>query len=89
MEEVHQGCGAERSSTSLLDVGHLTETRNFGSNPGALRMFTHLPKDIPNRCPLLVVLHGCTQSAAGSWGGMVDARRPLRVRSVISRAATV
>jgi poly(hydroxyalkanoate) depolymerase family esterase len=56
---------------------HLTETRNFGPNPGALRMFTHLPKGIPNRCPLLVVLHGCTQSAAGydlgaGWSTLAD-----------------
>ena len=41
---------------------HLTEIANFGPNPGALRMFSHLP---PVLCPLLVVLHGCTQSAAG------------------------
>ncbi len=45
--------------------GHLTETLNFGSNPGALRMFSYLPADLPERCPLVVVLHGCTQSAAG------------------------
>jgi hypothetical protein len=44
---------------------HLTETRNFGPNPGALRMFSYLPPALPGPCPLLVVLHGCTQSAAG------------------------
>jgi feruloyl esterase len=56
---------------------HLAETRNFGSNPGALRMFTHLPPDVPDQCPLLVVLHGCTQSAAGydlgaGWSTLAD-----------------
>lgn len=45
--------------------GHLTETVNFGSNPGALRMFSLLPPKLPEPCPLVVVLHGCTQSAAG------------------------
>jgi hypothetical protein len=44
---------------------HLTETANFGPNPGALRMFSHLPTALPDQCPLLVVLHGCTQSSAG------------------------
>jgi poly(hydroxyalkanoate) depolymerase family esterase len=56
---------------------HLAETQNFGANPGALRMFTHLPPDLPDQCPLLVVLHGCTQSAAGydlgaGWSTLAD-----------------
>jgi poly(hydroxyalkanoate) depolymerase family esterase len=44
---------------------HLTETLQFGSNPGALRMFSYIPPGLPDGCPLVVVLHGCTQSAAG------------------------
>jgi poly(hydroxyalkanoate) depolymerase family esterase len=56
---------------------HLTETANFGPNPGALRMFSHLPTALPDPCPLLVVLHGCTQSAAGydlgaGWSTLAD-----------------
>ena len=56
---------------------HLTETANFGSNPGTLRMFSHLPTALPDQCPLLVVLHGCTQSAAGydlgaGWSTLAD-----------------
>jgi poly(hydroxyalkanoate) depolymerase family esterase len=43
---------------------HLTETENFGSNPGALRMFTYVPPDVSAPCALMVVLHGCTQNAA-------------------------
>jgi hypothetical protein len=43
---------------------HLKETINFGSNPGALRMFTYLPPRVPEECALVVVLHACTQSAA-------------------------
>jgi poly(hydroxyalkanoate) depolymerase family esterase len=42
---------------------HLTETENFGPNPGALRMFTYVPPDVSAPCALMVVLHGCTQSA--------------------------
>ncbi|QDL99408.1 PHB depolymerase family esterase [Rhodopseudomonas palustris] len=43
----------------------LTETAGFGPNPGALRMFSFVPDGIPQRMPLVVVLHGCTQNAAG------------------------
>ena len=43
---------------------HLTETSEFGSNPGALRMFTYAPRILPASPALVVVLHGCTQSAA-------------------------
>jgi len=43
---------------------HLTELTGFGSNPGALRMFTYVPKNLARAPALVVVLHGCTQSAA-------------------------
>src|SRR2546423_6270469 len=43
---------------------HLTELTGFGSNPGALRMFTYVPKKLAAAPALVVVLHGCTQSAA-------------------------
>ncbi len=43
---------------------HLTELTGFGSNPGALRMFTYVPKSLARPSALVVVLHGCTQTAA-------------------------
>jgi poly(hydroxyalkanoate) depolymerase family esterase len=42
----------------------LTEVTSFGSNPGNLRMFTYVPDGLPSGRPLVVALHGCTQSAA-------------------------
>ncbi len=45
--------------------GRLTELVGFGSNPGALKALTYLPKRPCQGLPLVVVLHGCTQSAAG------------------------
>lgn len=42
----------------------LTEVTYFGSNPGNLRMFTYVPDGLPSGRPLVVALHGCTQSAA-------------------------
>jgi feruloyl esterase len=42
----------------------LAEVTGFGSNPGALRMFTFVPATLPSSPALVVVLHGCTQTAA-------------------------
>ncbi len=41
----------------------LLERRDFGSNPGRLRALTYVPKNLPAGAPLVVVLHGCSQSA--------------------------
>lgn len=43
----------------------LTEAQFAGSNPGNLRMFSYVPTDLPADAALVVVLHGCTQSAQG------------------------
>lgn len=41
-----------------------TEVTGFGTNPGNLRMFKHVPAGLPANAPLVVALHGCAQSAA-------------------------
>ncbi|MDP2213541.1 PHB depolymerase family esterase [Phenylobacterium sp.] len=41
----------------------MVETADFGPNPGALRMLSHAPAGLPKGAPLVVVLHGCTQTA--------------------------
>ncbi|QNE23231.1 PHB depolymerase family esterase [Kribbella qitaiheensis] len=41
----------------------ITEVTGFGTNPGNLRMFRYLPPGIGSGRPLVVALHGCTQSA--------------------------
>ncbi len=43
----------------------LVETRQFGTNPGDLRMFSFAPANLPSPPALVVVLHGCGQTAAG------------------------
>jgi poly(hydroxyalkanoate) depolymerase family esterase len=55
----------------------LTDLLDFGSNPGALRGKTYIPEDLPRNAPLVVVLHGCTQTAAGydycsGWSRLAD-----------------
>jgi poly(hydroxyalkanoate) depolymerase family esterase len=42
----------------------LDEIRDFGSNPGRLRMFVRIPSRLSARPALVVALHGCKQSAA-------------------------
>ncbi|MBR9883444.1 MAG: PHB depolymerase family esterase [Oceanospirillales bacterium] len=42
----------------------LTEVTGFGSNPGDLRMYEYIPDHLPKGRPLVVALHGCTQSAS-------------------------
>jgi poly(hydroxyalkanoate) depolymerase family esterase len=51
--------GAGKGST------HLREIFDFGSNPGNLRMFGYRPATLAHNPALVVVLHGCTQTAAG------------------------
>jgi len=43
----------------------LVEVRDFGPNPGGLRMFKFVPQQLQQTRALVVVLHGCGQSAAG------------------------
>lgn len=45
------------------EPSHLVEVAEFGSNPGDLRMLVYVPNDLPAGAPLVVVLHGCTQTA--------------------------
>ncbi len=48
------------------EVGtRLREIVGFGSNPGNLRMFGYRPPTCGDNPALVVVLHGCTQTAAG------------------------
>ena len=58
-------------------LSHLQEVADFGTNPGALRMLTYLPDDLPTKPALVVVLHGSTQSAANydlgaGWSTLAD-----------------
>jgi poly(hydroxyalkanoate) depolymerase family esterase len=63
--------GLRRGSSRLV------ETTAFGSNPGDLRMYSFVPDDLPKTPALVVVLHGCTQNAAGydvgaGWSALAE-----------------
>ncbi|WP_294392271.1 PHB depolymerase family esterase [uncultured Sphingomonas sp.] len=73
---------ANLRGAALMDGGfngssRLTGLEDFGSNPGALRAHVYTPKSLPSEAALVVVLHGCTQTAAGydigaGWSEMAD-----------------
>src|SRR5215469_12480805 len=55
----------------------LRELTGFGSNPGNLRMFAYAPQHLPPAAPLVIALHGCTQTAddydhGTGWSSLAD-----------------
>lgn len=54
----------------------LTAVSNFGPNPGGLNMYEYVPPGLPAGRPLVVVLHGCTQTAqsmeSAGWNALAD-----------------
>lgn len=61
----------------LGDQDRLSDLPDFGSNPGALRGRFYVPAELGAAPALVVVLHGCTQSAAGydlgsGWSQLAD-----------------
>ncbi|KAB0680096.1 extracellular catalytic domain type 1 short-chain-length polyhydroxyalkanoate depolymerase [Aureimonas leprariae] len=58
-------------------IDRLQDFTNFGANPGALAARTYLPANLPPSAPLVVVLHGCTQTAidydhGSGWSRVAD-----------------
>ncbi len=55
----------------------LRELTGFGANPGNLRMFAYAPRHLPPEAPLVIALHGCTQTAeeydqGTGWSSLAD-----------------
>ena len=76
------GCGPELTSTPwAVREDALTAVTGFGSNPGGLSLFIHEPAALGTGAPLVVALHGCSQSAsaysAAGWDELADQRRFL------------
>jgi poly(hydroxyalkanoate) depolymerase family esterase len=69
----------------------LVEVPEFGSNPGKLQMFTYVPDGLPSRAPVVVVAHGCLQTAAdvaehSGWVELATTRRFALIFPQTSRA---
>lgn len=63
--------------SSTDQFSRLEETEGFGTNPGNLRMFSYMPSPVPENSALIVVLHGCGQTATGydhgaGWSTLAD-----------------
>jgi len=74
---------AARKRAARARVAHgrrptrLRELTGFGSNPGNLRMFAHAPTHLPPNAPLVIALHGCTQTSdeydhGTGWSALAD-----------------
>jgi poly(hydroxyalkanoate) depolymerase family esterase len=55
----------------------LQEITGFGANPGNLLMFAYAPEHLPPDAPLIIALHGCTQTAdeydrGTGWSSLAD-----------------
>ncbi len=61
--EVADSTPSELGTTSQAVGAAPVEVTGFGSNPGALKLYKHVPPALPAGAPLVLVLHGCTQSA--------------------------
>lgn len=65
------------SGSGFAGAARLTEIEDFGANPGRLTMLCHVPQDVAGPMPLVVVLHGCQQTASiydrgAGWAAMGD-----------------
>jgi poly(hydroxyalkanoate) depolymerase family esterase len=55
----------------------LVQVSSFGTNPGALSMYTYTPAGLAKGRPVVVALHGCTQTASdyythSGWPALAD-----------------
>jgi len=55
----------------------LRELTALGANPGNLLMFAYAPEHLPPKAPLVIALHGCTQTAdeydhGTGWSSLAD-----------------
>ncbi|MEU1126934.1 PHB depolymerase family esterase [Streptomyces sp. NPDC005899] len=71
-----QPVSASAAPTATAAAG-LQQVTGFGSNPGGLQMFAYTPATVPAGAPLVVALHGCTQSAgayhsSSGWAQYAD-----------------
>jgi poly(3-hydroxybutyrate) depolymerase len=62
---------------AVVGASRLRDLEGFGANPGALVGKVHVPSGLCKKPALVVVLHGCTQTAGGydhgsGWSRLAD-----------------
>jgi poly(hydroxyalkanoate) depolymerase family esterase len=62
--------------TSRATMSTLREVREFGPNPGGLKMYEYVPRHVVPSPPLVVAMHGCSQdandAASSGWNDVAD-----------------
>lgn len=69
--------GSKGSIQTVIGSSALTQISSFGTNPGSLSMYLYAPSSVSSNAPVVVVLHGCTQTAAnmadlGGWNDLAN-----------------
>ncbi|MEW6626350.1 MAG: PHB depolymerase family esterase [Pseudomonadota bacterium] len=69
--------GVTAAPANAVGASRLRDLEGFGANPGALVARIHAPSQLCKRPALVVVLHGCTQTAGGydhgsGWSRLAD-----------------
>ncbi len=67
----------DQANIQINGTKALTQVTSFGSNPGNIDMYLHVPSDIGGDAPVVIALHGCTQTAAqfdtgNEWSKLAD-----------------
>lgn len=69
--------GTTTTGPSTATGTALEPVASFGDNPGGLAMYVHAPAALHAGAPVVVALHGCTQSASAyagaGWNAVADA----------------
>ncbi len=69
--------GVTAAPANAVGASRLKDLEGFGANPGALMARIHVPSRLHEKPALVVVLHGCTQTADGydhgsGWSHLAD-----------------
>ncbi|MFR9797404.1 PHB depolymerase family esterase [Streptomyces sp. MS06] len=69
--------GLLTTAAQPASAASLTQVTSFGSNPGNLSMYEYAPDGLATGRPLVVALHGCTQTASdyhthSGWAQLAD-----------------
>ncbi len=72
------GCAVDEveHASTTRGVGMFEEVRDFGANPGGLKMFRYAPANAQANAPLMVAFHACSQDARefqkAGWNELAD-----------------
>jgi poly(hydroxyalkanoate) depolymerase family esterase len=77
-----------KRAPQALQGSRLAAINDFGDNPGRLSMLMHLPPSVSGR-PLVILLHGCGQDAAGfaADSGWIELADRLRFPLILPEQA--